>query len=87
MRSELSDNFCFYNQNYGSLEGCPDWAKETLNDHRKDKREWIYTLKEFEEAKTHDDLWNSAQNQLIKEGKMHGLVRMYWAKRMLEWSN
>lgn len=53
---------------------------------RKDKREYVYSLKEFEEAKTHDDLWNSAQIQMVKEGKMHGFLRMYWAKKILEWT-
>ncbi|XP_058798380.1 deoxyribodipyrimidine photo-lyase [Phymastichus coffea] len=86
IRRELSDNFCFYNQNYDSLEGAYDWAKETLNQHRKDKREYIYTLEEFEKGLTHDDLWNSAQIQLINEGKIHGFLRMYWAKKILEWT-
>lgn len=66
--------------------GCPSWAQKTLNEHRKDKRKWIYSLEEFEQAKTHDDIWNSAQIQLVKDGKMHGYFRMYWAKKILEWS-
>lgn len=73
IRRELSDNFCYYNrENYDSLEGISSWALKTLNDHRKDKRDYVYSLKEFDEAKTHDDLWNSAQLQMKKEGKMHG---------------
>jgi deoxyribodipyrimidine photo-lyase len=86
VRRELSDNFCFYNKNYDNLKGCHDWAQKTLNDHRKDKREYLYTRQELEEAKTHDDLWNSAQIQLRREGKMHGFLRMYWAKKVLEWT-
>jgi deoxyribodipyrimidine photo-lyase len=86
VRKELSDNFCFYNSNYDSFNGFPDWAKKTLNDHRKDEREFIYSSKQFEEAKTHEDLWNAAQNELIRTGKMHGYMRMYWAKKILEWS-
>lgn len=86
VRRELSDNFCFFNKNYDSLKGCADWAQNTLNDHRKDKREWVYSVQELEESKTHDDLWNSAQIQLRKEGKLHGFLRMYWAKKILEWS-
>lgn len=86
VRRELSDNFCFYNEQYDSIEGCPAWAQKTLNDHKKDKREYIYTLKQFENAETHDDLWNSAQIQLNTEGKMNGFLRMYWAKKILEWS-
>lgn len=87
VRRELSENFCFYNEHYDSLKGCTNWAQTTLNDHRKDKREYVYTLDEFEEAKTHDDLWNSAQIQLTRDGKMHGFLRMYWAKKILEWSD
>ena len=54
--------------------------------HKKDKRPYIYTLKQLDQSKTHDDLWNSAQIQLVKEGKMHGFLRMYWAKKILEWT-
>jgi deoxyribodipyrimidine photo-lyase len=87
VRRELSDNFCYYNKNYDNLNGLHDWAKKTLNDHRKDKREYIYTKKELENSKTHDDLWNAAQIQMVKEGKMHGFLRMYWAKKILEWTS
>jgi len=86
VRRELSDNFCYYNSNFDSFIGFPDWAKRTLNDHRKDKREFIYACQEFEEARTHEDLWNAAQTELLKTGKMHGYMRMYWAKKILEWS-
>ena len=57
-----------------------------MNDHRKDKREYLYTQEELDECKTHDELWNSAQIQLKTEGKMHGFMRMYWAKKILEWT-
>lgn len=86
VRRELSDNFCYYNANYDSFKGFPDWAKKTLNAHKKDEREFVYTLKKFEEAKTHEDLWNAAQMQLVSTGKLHGYMRMYWAKKILEWS-
>ena len=86
VRKELSDNFCFYNKEYDSFEGFPGWAKKTLDEHRKDKREYIYPLKEFEFAKTHDELWNAAQMEMVKKGKMHGYMRMYWAKKILEWT-
>ncbi len=86
VRRELSDNFCYYNKNYDSFEGFHEWAKNSLNEHRKDEREFIYTLNEFEQAKTHEDLWNAAQIELIETGKMHGYMRMYWAKKILEWS-
>lgn len=86
VRKELSDNYCFYNPEYDSFGGFPDWAKKTLNDHRKDDREFVYSLKEFENAETHEDLWNAAQKEMIITGKMHGYMRMYWAKKILEWS-
>jgi len=86
VRRELSDNFCFYNKNYDSFDGFPEWAKKTLNEHRKDKREFTYHLEQFEKAKTHDDLWNAAQIEMVKTGKMHGYMRMYWAKKILEWT-
>ncbi|KZC07424.1 Deoxyribodipyrimidine photo-lyase, partial [Dufourea novaeangliae] len=86
IRRELSDNFCFYNENYDLVEGAHAWAIETLNKHRKDKREYIYSLNELEKSETHDDLWNACQNQMVTTGKMHGFLRMYWAKKILEWS-
>lgn len=86
VRRELSDNFCYFNKNYDSFEGFHDWARTSLNEHRKDEREFAYSLKQFEEAKTHEDLWNAAQQEMITTGKMHGYMRMYWAKKILEWT-
>ena len=86
VRRELSDNFCEYEPYYDYFEGFHKWAQETLNDHREDKRDYLYTQDQFEESKTHDPLWNAAQNQMKLEGKMHGYMRMYWAKKILEWS-
>ena len=87
IRRELSDNFCYYNKNYDSFKGFPNWAKASLNKHRKDKREFIYSKREFEKANTHDELWNAAQTEMVNKGKMHGYMRMYWAKKILEWSS
>ena len=87
VRRELSDNFCFYNPHYDSFEGFPDWAKKTLNEHRKDRRPYLYSLEQFETAQTHDGLWNAAQMEMVKRGKMHGYMRMYWAKKILEWTS
>lgn len=86
VRRELSDNYCYYNADYDSFKGFPGWAKKTLNDHRKDEREFVYSLDKFEKAKTHEDLWNAAQKELVSTGKMQGYMRMYWAKKILEWS-
>ena len=57
-----------------------------MNDHRNDKRDFLYSLDAFENSDTHDDLWNAAQNQMRLNGKMHGYMRMYWAKKILEWT-
>jgi len=86
VRKELSDNFCFYCEDYKNIKCFYPWARQTINKHQKDKREYIYSLKDFENAKTHDALWNAAQLQMVKTGKMHGYLRMYWAKKMLEWT-
>jgi deoxyribodipyrimidine photo-lyase len=86
VRRELSDNFCFYNEHYDDFQGFPDWAKKTLDEHRKDRREYLYSLEQFEAAQTHDELWNAAQMEVVKTGKMHGYMRMYWAKKILEWT-
>ena len=86
VRRELADNFCLYNDNCDSFDGFRDWAKDTLNAHRKDAREYIYSSEEFEASATHDPLWNASQNEMAVKGKMHGYMRMYWAKKILEWS-
>lgn len=83
---ELSRNFCWYNPLYNHFEGVPEWAKKTLLEHLNDKRDYIYSLEELEDAKTHDKYWNAAQNQLLKTGKMHNYMRMYWAKKLIEWT-
>ncbi|CAJ1369306.1 unnamed protein product [Effrenium voratum] len=67
VRRELSDNFCFYNENYDCLEGAANWARQTLKDHEKDKREYLYSIEDLETGKTHDDLWNAAQLQMVRE--------------------
>jgi len=86
VRRELSDNYCLYNPLYDSVEGFPEWARRTIEDHREDRREYEYTIEELEAARTHDDLWNAAQMQMVRDGKMHGYMRMYWAKKILEWT-
>lgn len=85
VRRELAHNFCMYSD-YLKEKEMPRWALETLKKHTNDTRENIYTLKELENAQTYDPAWNAAQNQMVKTGYMHGYMRMYWAKRILEWS-
>jgi len=86
VRKELADNFCFYADDYRSLSSGPKWAQQSLAEHAADQREFIYSREQWENAKTHDASWNAAQNQLRQTGKIHGYMRMYWAKKMLEWS-
>lgn len=87
VRRELSDNYVYYEPNhYDTLTAAYAWAQETLQAHANDPREYIYTLEEFERGETHDDLWNAAQLQAVHDGKMHGFLRMYWAKKILEWT-
>ncbi|MFW6222221.1 MAG: deoxyribodipyrimidine photo-lyase, partial [Bacteroidota bacterium] len=87
VRRELSDNFCYFNTDYDKVKGFHPWAIKTLDEHRKDEREHVYNQEIFEMAQTHDELWNAAQTEMVKNGKMHGYMRMYWAKKILEWSS
>jgi deoxyribodipyrimidine photo-lyase len=86
VRRELSDNFCWNVPDYDSFGAFPEWARSTLDQHRFDEREYLYTESELERARTHDPLWNAAQMEMVKRGKMHGYLRMYWAKKILEWT-
>ena len=86
VRKELADNFCLYNKRFKSFKGIPSWAKNSLESHKEDFRPYIYTMEEIESATTHDNLWNATQNQLKREGIIHGYLRMYWAKKILEWT-
>ncbi|MBN1854630.1 MAG: deoxyribodipyrimidine photolyase [Pirellulales bacterium] len=83
---EVGFNMCSHAKNYFLYDSLPDWAKSTLAKHAADRREYVYTLEEFEQARTHDRLWNAAQNQLVCEGRMHNYMRMLWGKKILEWS-
>lgn len=86
VRKELADNFCLHANNFTDFSSIPPWAKISLNVHKYDLRNYKYSLHEFEYAKTHDKLWNATQIHLIKEGEIHGYLRMYWAKKILEWT-
>ena len=83
---ELSINFVHFNPLYDSIESAPDWAHRTLAKHAHDNRPVIYTRDQLEHAETHDDLWNAAQHQMLHAAWMHNYMRMYWAKKILEWS-
>jgi len=86
VRRELAINFCRYNRNYDSLECAEPWALRTLQEHARDEREYLYSERKLENAETHDPLWNAAQKQMVITGWMHGYLRMYWAKKILEWT-
>ncbi len=83
---ELSINFVRFNPLYDSLECAPEWAHRTLAKHARDPRPRLYSREQLEQAETHDDLWNAAQRQMLHAGWMHNYMRMYWAKKILEWS-
>ena len=85
IRKELADNFCLYSKSFKDFSDIPNWAKMSLNNHKYDIRPYTYSLEILEKANTHDKLWNATQTQLIKEGTILGYLRMYWAKKILEW--
>jgi deoxyribodipyrimidine photo-lyase len=86
VRRELAVNFVRFNPDYDAIDGAPAWALRTLAEHAKDPREVLYSEKQLENAETHDPLWNAAQKQMVVTGWMHNYLRMYWAKKILEWT-
>jgi deoxyribodipyrimidine photo-lyase len=76
---------CWQSHAYDTYESLPDWARATLDAHASDYRPHIYSLDQFERAQTHDPLWNAAQTQLVREGRLHNYLRMLWGKKILEW--
>jgi deoxyribodipyrimidine photo-lyase len=86
VRRELSINFVKFNPHYDRLRGVEPWALRTIKEHKRDDREHLYTAQQLEDAETHDPLWNAAQRQMVLSGWMHGYLRMYWAKKILEWT-
>ena len=87
VRRELTMNFCYYNRNsYDSLDPLPDWARTTLDEHADDEREYLYSFEELRDSQTHDPYWNAAMTEMRETGYMHNYMRMYWGKKILEWS-
>lgn len=86
VRRELSFNFVVFNPHHATWLGLPDWARQTLTNHARDPRAWTYTRHQWEAGATHDRVWNAAQHQLVSTGTIHGYLRMYWGKKILEWS-
>ena len=87
VRRELSMNFVYYTPDYDSYSSLPDWAKKTLEEHKDDERENSYTREQLENSETHDPYWNAAMDEMRYTGYMHNYMRMYWGKKVLEWSN
>jgi len=83
---ELSVLFVRHEPNYDNWDCATPWARKTLIEHTADPRSHLYTLNQLERAETADDLWNAAQRQMVDTGWMHNYMRMYWAKKILEWS-
>ena len=87
VRRELAFNFArFAGPQVECLSSLPDWARNTLLKHAADERQPRYNREDFEFARTHDDLWNAAQKELLLRGKIHGYYRMYWGKKIIEWA-
>ena len=86
IRRELAVNFVLHEPRYDRYEGVPRWARDSLAEHAGDARKHVYTLEQFEQCRTHDALWNACQREIVVSGKMHNYVRMFWCKKILEWS-
>ena len=86
VRRELAINFVHFTPNYDSFDALPAWARKTLHAHRGDTRPVIYSREQLERAATHDPYWNAAQREMNATGFMHNAMRMYWGKKVLEWS-
>ncbi len=87
VRRELCINYVARNPDYDRLQGCPEWALKTLAKHTDDPRPALYDARQFEAGETHDPLWNAAQKEMVLTGRMHNYLRMYWAKKILEWTS
>jgi len=86
VRRELGINFALHNDRYDEYASLPDWARKTLAAHARDRREYLYDEGQWERAETHDPYWNAAQREMVLTGRMHNYMRMYWGKKILEWS-
>lgn len=83
---EIGFNKCTHDPGYDRFDSLPDWAQETLHQHRNDKRPYLYSMEEFDQGLTHDPIWNAAQRQLVEDGRMHNYLRMLWGKKILHWT-
>ncbi|MCA9104226.1 MAG: deoxyribodipyrimidine photolyase [Planctomycetales bacterium] len=83
---ELGFHFCQHRRDYSRFDSLPDWALDTMAKHESDRRAYLYSLEQFDKSETHDELWNAAQRQLVREGRIHNYLRMLWGKKILEWT-
>jgi len=86
VRRELAFNYARFVEDPGDLKNLPDWCQLNMQRHAKDKRDPVYSPEQFERAETHDELWNACQKEMLQRGKIHGYYRMYWGKKVIEWS-
>lgn len=86
VRRELAMNFVWFTPDYDQFSCLPDWARQTLKSHAGDEREYLYSREQFEQSQTHDPYWNAAMTEMRVTGTMHNYMRMYWGKKILEWS-
>ncbi|MBS35593.1 MAG: deoxyribodipyrimidine photolyase [Thiotrichales bacterium] len=87
VRRELASNFVHFEPDYDRYQALPGWAQKTLAEHRDDARQHVYSRRQLEQAATHDPYWNAAMTEMIRTGYMHNYMRMYWGKKIIEWSN
>ncbi|WP_018127986.1 hypothetical protein [Balneola vulgaris] len=83
---EVGFHYAHHTENYDEFDSLPDWALKTMEEHKNDEREYVYSFEELEQSKTHDEIWNAAQNQLREEGIIHNYLRMLWGKKVIEWT-
>jgi deoxyribodipyrimidine photo-lyase len=86
VRRELAFNYARFVENPGSLANLPDWCRKTMKEHARDKRAPRYSAKQLMDAETYDELWNATQKEMLLRGKIHGYYRMYWGKKIIEWT-
>jgi deoxyribodipyrimidine photo-lyase len=86
VRRELAFNYTRFSDDPTSLDNLPEWSLRNLKKHAKDRRRYTYTAAQLEAAETHDELWNTSQKELLLRGTIHGYYRMYWGKKIIEWS-
>jgi deoxyribodipyrimidine photo-lyase len=86
VRRELAFNYCRFVEDPGDLANLPEWCQKNMREHAADKREKTYSYRQLENAETYDELWNATQKEMLLRGKIHGYYRMYWGKKIIEWT-